>query len=48
MSDEKIENLYLIKKKKTKKKKNNDIRTNRKSKIKNVLPNKKFLNAFGT
>ena len=46
MSDEKIENLYLIKKKQTKK--NNDIRTNRKSKIRNVLPNKKFLNAFGT
>ena len=46
MSDEKIENLYLIKKK-TKKKKDNDIRTNRKSKIRNVLPNKKFLNAFG-
>lgn len=43
MSDEKIENLYL----KKKKKKNNDIRTNRKSKIRNVLPNKKFLNAFG-
>ena len=47
MSDEKIENLYLIKKK-TKKKKDTDIRTNRKSKIRNVLPNKKFLNAFGT
>ena len=45
MSDEKIENLYLIKK--NKQKKNNDIRTNRKSKIRNVLPNKKFLNAFG-
>ena len=44
MSDEKIENLYLIKK--NKQKKNNDIRTNRKSKIRNVLPNKKFLNAF--